>query len=1110
MSESDGSPAPNFRTAEGARRGLTARYLFRKSLVAAANRKEAAAEEDQRQDDEGEPQQAQPASPAAGDNPGHNETVLSAEALIASLRRDVSRTRQYKACWLYVIFLMLWTALVFIDRIDESTSPFFYRNLGNLRIAHAAPEGTLDGEGLSSFYEISSLDGFWDWLNEAMIVMWPRGTCKGGPLDPSRLADNMTWAGAASHERQDPSALAGPLSFIVLRQFRVELEDCADPELTALPAGLGKILKRDTSSGDGPARCYPPFGRETASVAQHNGTENATAPHCAYCRCQEKYCERCLRCLPEMCCNSTLGVLAKAEWPCGIETTLGNCTADPFVDIFSPDTNSTPTCQTSPIPPYYSNARTTPFMARVVDSVPFHGMVEAYTEPSMAYTQMIDLNQSLTHGLLTTCALRRASWIDEGTRAVLVEFVTYSQAADMFTFTSLSVERLASGNWVTHARSVPFRYLSLSASSNKGWMAFLFALDLFSFLYILGDFVWFVYLAKADRDMRDESDFAQVGLWGLLSCGMFAVFVSTFYYRFFLWYRGWGVDEDWWDAAAEWKLAPDYCTHYENGASMPIDECAQAKFMWYQLSHYAYTYGSCAVLMSLATILAYLRLFAFAQYTERLNILTETVKMAVGDLLGVLVLASIVVFGFGISAHMLFADRVESFRHLTISLGTLLRVLVSGECPMFDDMEAQHRVEARLLVLFFFMIAWLVLLNMVLAIVNGSFAAVQEASAEPVDWSLPKLHADVMDFVCPGRSFRCCASNGRGKDSDDDEEIPGEPETPGENWEVQPPLDKDDQYIQNRIKAADLLRRWRPEALHERQRVTRKVFEQLVCKEGKVPLPKHAITRIFNNAKREVSASDHCNMKGERWAQGVSAILGKSTKVQTHIEEVASFTMKIPAVARDIDEINADMLEVVRLHGTKGVSNAAGDELNGKASMQFDRNLQHLQDRAEKLCVIRETVQEEAEKMQSTMDEAQCKITDLLNATRAMKPGLKRLGRQMKQCEEMIVQELRRGTMLAPEEEPGSFQEMWQAEGKAVQPGVGGLIDSVQPHRWLKQEKPEPKTPAGPKTTPRTPASARTGAMTPATADRVATWLQSTPRSAVRPSSPGAPASGLR
>eukprot|EP00666_Eupelagonemidae_sp_cell4sb_P016288 gene16288-4984_t len=62
-----------------------------------------------------------------------------------------------------------------------------------------------------------------------------------------------------------------------------------------------------------------------------------------------------------------------------------------------------------------------------------------------------------------------------------------------------------------------------------------------------------------------------------------------------------------------------------------------------------------ATMMALCAILGFLKIFIFAQFNDRLNILTETIKLAVGDLFGVVVLVSVVLIGFSLSANMLYS-----------------------------------------------------------------------------------------------------------------------------------------------------------------------------------------------------------------------------------------------------------------------------------------------------------------------------------------------------------------------------------------------------------------------------------------------------------------------
>ena len=125
-------------------------------------------------------------------------------------------------------------------------------------------------------------------------------------------------------------------------------------------------------------------------------------------------------------------------------------------------------------------------------------------------------------------------------------------------------------------------------------------------------------------------------------------------------------------------------------------------------------------------VLSWLRLFSFLRYYELANILTETISLAVGELVGLTLLGSIVIVGYAITGFLLYGNDLYSFRNFLHSLGTLLRSMVSGEVEELNDMVAIHKWESRFFTVTYQVLVWLILLNMILAIISGAFTQVQE------------------------------------------------------------------------------------------------------------------------------------------------------------------------------------------------------------------------------------------------------------------------------------------------------------------------------------------------------------------------------------------------
>ena len=108
-----------------------------------------------------------------------------------------------------------------------------------------------------------------------------------------------------------------------------------------------------------------------------------------------------------------------------------------------------------------------------LNSIRRSGAVHTYNEPSKAFSEILYTEQSFErsiHPRLTD--LQKNKWVDEATRAVLVEMVTYNQADGNFVFTSLLIERLATNNYIPSLKSIPFDFLVLWSAQNHAILAY--------------------------------------------------------------------------------------------------------------------------------------------------------------------------------------------------------------------------------------------------------------------------------------------------------------------------------------------------------------------------------------------------------------------------------------------------------------------------------------------------------------------------------------------------------------------------------------------------------------------------------------------------------------
>eukprot|EP01060_Flectonema_neradi_P035712 TRINITY_DN6648_c0_g1_i1.p1 TRINITY_DN6648_c0_g1~~TRINITY_DN6648_c0_g1_i1.p1 ORF type:complete len:1101 (+),score=187.61 TRINITY_DN6648_c0_g1_i1:64-3303(+) len=573
-----------------------------------------------------------------------------------------------------------------------------------------------------------------------------------------------------------------------------------------------------------------------------------------------------------------------------------------------------------------------------VNSIPIYGILENYITPEYAFTELLFVDQA--HHPNTTSHLNKlktSGWIDEATRAVALEAITYNQADSNFVFLSLLVERTTTDNFVPTFKSIPFHHLAFFDFERY----VVFCCDIFIALYVLCDFSFLIFRLKFDKELLGPT--AGFGLWGVFQCVMLYHFCLTYYYRIILWYQSWIIDDSYY--------SDDHTREYFDRESTFLDiqtrtEHSQALLAWHRLAQYAYYFDEWKTLCAGCVVFSTLRIFSFIQYNEGLNILTETIKTAIGDLFGVILLACIVVVGFGWTATFLYGDFIEDFRSFQLSVGSLTRTLVSGEVPQFDEMLIFYGWQTRVLVIVYYCLASLILLNMVLGIITGAFSSVQDASQHQDRWNFKEWCEGVIDsikFKVAGgtRPCRPVLTKEILKELDRQDKMEKNPLSRHSGTESvttsvksstvhkdalifsphlhQVPDEDDDDdgqsddgrknlYIRNCIHAVKALhidtKTPRPgdtSAPDIDTPMPKEDFLTFIIKKNRIPFTYEDIDEIYDKASREVSASNKSVNQGARWASG---ILQNLMQIQSQVKKVQSIRSNTSKVGTALEISN--------------------------------------------------------------------------------------------------------------------------------------------------------------------------------------------------------------
>ena len=384
---------------------------------------------------------------------------------------------------------------------------------------------------------------------------------------------------------------------------------------------------------------------------------------------------------------------------------------------------------------------------------------------------------------------------------------------------------------------------------------------------------------------------------------------------------------------------------------------------------------------------------------------------------------------------MLYGGDIEDFRHLRHAIGALLRTMVSGEVPQYDDMLKLHRWETQFFVLTYQILVWLILLNMILAIISGAFASVQEGMQGQGSFNpfkmLRKWVVKKVQYLkaCNKRSVRSSGGGGgsgggmgsgprsgqqgtSGYTTDDGETTSVGYTDGGAASGGRRVAHDNHNYISTRIRAVQALRRTE-EAGEFREAgrgegeggtyITTDDFYNQVCEQRNVTLSLNAVNRIFDKASKELSASNRSVSRGEKWAQGITQSLRKVGESVGAIQRIQETTSMIPAALKVEGEMHNRMVETfARLEECK------------ETITQLKALLEKAQTSSTPLPELSQKMKELRDAMNTAAPVIEDATVKLQRQTEALRPSLLRIESTLNKWTKRLLVDIQRGTLWGP------------------------------------------------------------------------------------------------
>ncbi|KAJ9443449.1 Polycystin-2 [Diplonema papillatum] len=321
------------------------------------------------------------------------------------------------------------------------------------------------------------------------------------------------------------------------------------------------------------------------------------------------------------------------------------------------------------------------------------------------------------------------AWVDKHTRLITVDTIMYSPSSEgYFVYTAAWIEFLETGVVLPGIAVYPFAITALDSGRNV--VAFVFDIIVTScavvFIVSFVRCLWNKHcLLKAA-----QIEAGAFGTWESFEVVHVGLLVTLSYFRWSLWDQSFDMNSE---------------TFIDSHVGDTGGDAE--KLMWNWLAYYATMYEYALIFFSLSIIMSYLRVFKYVQFNSRLNALSETIKGAYGDMVGMTLIFVIVACAYSFGGVLLFGSSLEQYRRFGTALSYLIRLLFTADMDAWEGMRDLRPYVAWIFMMSYFVLSWLVLLNMVLAIIAGSFAVVQENLQRKSSWRARKVQSDVLKFL---------------------------------------------------------------------------------------------------------------------------------------------------------------------------------------------------------------------------------------------------------------------------------------------------------------------------------------------------------------------------
>lgn len=293
--------------------------------------------------------------------------------------------------------------------------------------------------------------------------------------------------------------------------------------------------------------------------------------------------------------------------------------------------------------------------------------------------------------------LRNSSWIDSGTRAVFVTVNTFNANFQHFTLLKMVVEFTPGGGIYPWIKFKTFRlhpYLNPTDFFRATVEVALVALVLYFISVEVRE-----YLEQVRAGNGRFAYFSDP--WNLLDIANLSIFLIVI------------------------LLNIAYLVHPARGRA----DFSSERYLG--LDDVATDYTEIFDTNAANVLLTFIKIFKFLKVNPRMLLMWNTLGKASPDLLAFFLFFLIVFMGFAIMGHLLFGPDLWAFRDFLGSVTACANMIV-GEFD-YPALHGVHRVLGPMFFLFFILLVYFTLANMLLAIINDAFSVVKRETQHSSD-----------------------------------------------------------------------------------------------------------------------------------------------------------------------------------------------------------------------------------------------------------------------------------------------------------------------------------------------------------------------------------------